>query len=309
VDLETVADELYGLRPEDFTAARDERARAARGSGDRRLAARIAALRRPSLAAWASNLLVRGQRDQVEPLLRLGEALREAQEALDGERLRELTRQQRQLVTALARQAMRLAAGAGHPIGEPAQREVEQTLRAVLADPDAARAWATGRLTQPLAAPTGFALMGDTAVREPAPARRPPAKAPSKAPAGATPGPEPDDLDRRRRRRELTRARETAERARRELSAREQEHARAGRDLADAENRLAELDRRVADLSGRLEQAEHDHRTTRERARSLGRRVRETDRALRKAERQAADASGHLDRLSDRHHPDGSMNG
>jgi hypothetical protein len=313
VDLETVADELYGLRPEEFTAARNERARAARSSGDRRLAARIAALRRPSLAAWASNLLVRGQRSEVvEPLLRLGEALRAAQDALDGEQLRELTRQQRQLVTALGREAMRLAAGAGHPIGEAVQREVEQTLRAVLADPDAAREWSTGRLTQPLTAPTGFTLTGGltglpggadetdgtagaagAALREP-PRRRPTAKKTAKAaePKAVT------DLAEQRRRRELTCAREAAEQAGRDLSTREDEHARAGRELADAEAERHRLDDHIADLTARLDEARGEQRTARGHEETLRRRLRETGSALRKAERRARDTTAHLARLT-----------
>ncbi|MFV0138119.1 hypothetical protein ACLGIH_34035 [Streptomyces sp. HMX87] len=64
MDLETVSDELYGLRPGDFTAARNERAKAARSAGDRELAEQIRRLRRPTLAAWAGNLLVRQQPDE-----------------------------------------------------------------------------------------------------------------------------------------------------------------------------------------------------------------------------------------------------
>jgi hypothetical protein len=60
VDLESTLDELYALRPQEFTAARDARAAEARRAGDRELADRIRALRRPTLSAWAGNLLVRG---------------------------------------------------------------------------------------------------------------------------------------------------------------------------------------------------------------------------------------------------------
>lgn len=91
MDLDAVADELYGLRPEDFTAARAARVAAARTAGDRALAERIGKLRRPSLSAWASNLLVREQPEQIEPLLKLGEALRQAHQDLDGAQLRALS--------------------------------------------------------------------------------------------------------------------------------------------------------------------------------------------------------------------------
>ncbi|MBT2394969.1 hypothetical protein [Streptomyces sp. ISL-100] len=156
MDLESITDELYGLAPADFTAARNERAAAARTAGDRELAARIQALRRPALSAWASNLLVRRQPEQVQPLLSLGEGMRQAHRDLDGEQLRELGRRQHDLVGALGRQAKQLAADAGHPVSEDVQHEVERTLHAVLADPDAAREWAAGRLTKPLSPPVGF---------------------------------------------------------------------------------------------------------------------------------------------------------
>ena len=78
-------DELYGLDPSDFVAARNDLARRLRREGDRTLAAEVATLRRPTPAAWAVNQLTRRHRDDVEELVRLGEALQAAQdEALGG---------------------------------------------------------------------------------------------------------------------------------------------------------------------------------------------------------------------------------
>ncbi|MFE5211194.1 hypothetical protein [Streptomyces sp. NPDC056600] len=164
MDLDAVAQELYGTPPEEFTRMRDQRAARAREDGDRELAKRIKALRRPTLSAWACNLLVRERKEETEPLLRLGEALRQAHLDLDGGALRDLSRQQHLLVSALARQAVELSAAAGHRVGEGAREEIEGTLRAVLADPEAAEAWAGGRLTRPLTAAPGFgaALGGGT---------------------------------------------------------------------------------------------------------------------------------------------------
>ncbi|WP_185923799.1 hypothetical protein, partial [Streptomyces sp. WAC05374] len=156
MDLQSVTDELYGLRPDRFTTARNARVAEARKAGDRQLADAVRSLRRPTLAAWASNLLVRERPDEARSLAALGEGLRRAHHELDGERLRELSRQQHVLVTALAREARQLAAQAGQPVGEDVQYEVEATLHAVLADPAAAEEWAAGRLVKPLAAPVGF---------------------------------------------------------------------------------------------------------------------------------------------------------
>ncbi|TMM17173.1 MAG: hypothetical protein E6G01_06890, partial [Actinobacteria bacterium] len=59
MDLEEVVGELYGLDASEFVAARDGRARAARQSGDRGLADQVKALKRPAVAAWVVNNLVR----------------------------------------------------------------------------------------------------------------------------------------------------------------------------------------------------------------------------------------------------------
>ncbi|HZC40168.1 MAG TPA: hypothetical protein VE343_05800, partial [Streptosporangiaceae bacterium] len=133
--LARAADELYAIPPAGFTAARNERARQAREAGDRELAAAIAGLRRPTASAWLVNLLSREAPDQVSRLLDLGEELREAQQALAGDRLRELSGRRRQLVAAATEAAGRLAADAGQPASDQVQREVEATLDAALSDP------------------------------------------------------------------------------------------------------------------------------------------------------------------------------
>src|SRR5690606_13878695 len=96
--------ELYGLPLDEFTAARDERAKELRADGERTAATAVRALRRPSTAAWAVNQLVRARREEVEQVLDLGAALREAQAALAGDELRALRKQQQQLVAAVVRQ-------------------------------------------------------------------------------------------------------------------------------------------------------------------------------------------------------------
>ncbi|MFF9134684.1 hypothetical protein [Streptomyces sp. NPDC014806] len=296
MDLDTVADELYGLRPEDFTAARNARAAEARKAGDRALAGEIARLRRPSLSAWAGNLLVRERPDAVAPLLELGEGLRQAHRELDGGQLRELTRRQGSLVSALARQARQLAAEAGHPIGDDAQREVEATLHAVLADPDAAREWAAGRLVKALEQPVGFPAAGAGAVRRAAPAgprdgtahglgrrdgtarkERRPDRARDKAA-------EAREAERRRR---VAQAREDAEAARRELDAAQREATAAESEAAEAERRAEELRQRVAELRERLREAEAGQREAHTAEKDARERARAADRRLRDSRRHA----------------------
>ncbi|MFC8241467.1 hypothetical protein [Streptomyces chartreusis] len=289
MDLETVADELYRLRPEEFTAARAARMAEARTAGDRALADRIGKLRRPSLSAWAGNLLVHESPGEVEPLLRLGEGLRQAHRDLDGAQLRELSRQQRVLITALSRQAGQLAAQAGHPITEAARHEVGNTLRAVLADPDAAREWASGRLVRPLAAGTGFPAMAEGTA--PAPPR--PAAKTSKT-AKSTGAGKAAAAERRRR---LTRARKEADRAARELRTREKAAATASREAFAAKKKWDEAQQRVSDLTAELQHAREAQQQARSAERTARERARTADRGVREARRKADAAAEEMQRL------------
>ena len=54
-------DALYGLALDEFVPARDALAKRARAEGRREDAAAIAALRKPSVAAWAANQAIRSQ--------------------------------------------------------------------------------------------------------------------------------------------------------------------------------------------------------------------------------------------------------
>src|SRR5690242_7522823 len=116
-ELDTVADDLYGRAPDEFTAARDEHVKKARAAGNAPLAREIAKLRRPTQSAWLINLLWRDQREVMEQFFEVADALRQAQAAAQGAELRELTNQRRQLENAMVRQARALAAQAGVDIG------------------------------------------------------------------------------------------------------------------------------------------------------------------------------------------------
>jgi peptidoglycan hydrolase CwlO-like protein len=188
VDLMAAADELYSLRPEEFVPRRTSLAAEAKDGGDKSLAAEIKKLVKPTTAAWVVNMLVRHEPDQVEQVLGLGAALREAQASMAGDELRQLGRQRRQLTAAVTREARALAAELGQKIGDPVATQVEDTLHAAMVDEDAAKAVRTGLLVKPLAVAgteaadvvesvAVAAAMGETAVRR-APAPRPGKKAP-----------------------------------------------------------------------------------------------------------------------------------
>jgi hypothetical protein len=148
VGLDEIADELYGLPPEDFIGARDDRAATAKAAGDTGLAKQIAALRRPTKAAWVANQLARQRPAELDGLLNLSNALGDAQRTLDGDQLRSLSTQRHQLVAAMSRAARGLAQQAGQPVSDSVEREVQDILEASLADPEAADELRRGRLTK-----------------------------------------------------------------------------------------------------------------------------------------------------------------
>jgi hypothetical protein len=254
--LAEAADELYALPPAEFRAARDERADQARAAGNRELAAAIRKLRRPTVSAWLVNRLVRDAGGQVGELLQLGEALQEAQSALAGDRLRELSERRRILVPALTRKARQLAAAAGQPVSDQAERELTGTLEAALADRETADAVRSGRLTRALSyaglggadAFAAVAAPGGTAGA----AREETGEARGQA-GGARGG-------RRERGRPAGRAGSGRAKAEPDRSAREAEAAR--RDLADAEaaareaaGALAAAEQQAATTAGQHEAA------------------------------------------------------
>jgi hypothetical protein len=162
-------DELFGLPPEEFVAARDELARRLRREGDAEAAKRVKALRRPPLSAWAVNQLARGRGPGLDALLAAGERLRAAhQAALAGEgaaELRAAARAEREAVAGLVKAAMALLGETGHATTDATHDRVAATLHAAAASPEAADLVRHGRLTADLD-PSGFGTAPDGAFDE-----------------------------------------------------------------------------------------------------------------------------------------------
>ncbi|MCW2735928.1 hypothetical protein [Nocardioides sp.] len=145
-----IADDLYAMSLADFTPARD--ALVKEHKGDKALAAGIKGLRKASLAAWVVNLLVRRDPDQVDQVLAVGAALRDAQENLDATQLREFTKQRRQLTASVTTAARRMAREEGVKTTQSVADQIEATLTAAMLEPDAAKAVRSGLLVTSLAA-------------------------------------------------------------------------------------------------------------------------------------------------------------
>ena len=147
MSIDDVAQELYALVPEEFTAARNARAKEAKAAGDAELAAQVQALRKPTAGAWLLNQLVRRQADEVQQVLDLGAQLRAAQGNLGAAEVRALDQQRRQLTRAVAQQARALGQDAGRRVTDQVTTDVEETLRSAMVDEAAGAALLTGLLT------------------------------------------------------------------------------------------------------------------------------------------------------------------
>lgn len=237
-DLDAIAAELYALPPAEFTAARNREA----GMADRAIAAQVKALRKPTVAAWAVNLLAR--EGQLAEALELSAALREAQDDLDAAELSRLGRHRRQLVAALASRAVELAGDAGVTVSAAARDDVEKTVNAAVVDAAAAAAVLTARLVSPLEA--GAFEPSDLA------------DAVGGSLPGAQPAPARDDLAERRARKAAEKAAREAERAANEA---ERELARIDAQRQKLQERVDHAAERIDDLRRDLERLEGDRDT------------------------------------------------
>ncbi|MGI8721067.1 MAG: hypothetical protein ACR2JG_02435 [Geodermatophilaceae bacterium] len=149
-DLLTQAiEELYSVDPDEFMQRRTALAAKARSSDDDDKAAgkEIAGLRKPTRSAYALNQLVRSDPGAAPRLAELGDALRAAQEALDGARMRELSTLRRGLIEELADQAF---LASGHRSPAPGLREeVVSTLNAAVADQSVVEQLGSATLVRP----------------------------------------------------------------------------------------------------------------------------------------------------------------
>lgn len=152
-----IAGPLYALPYGEFVAARTAAAKGVSSVGvtpaeQRALAADVRALPKPSLAAWAVNMLAAHHPEILRELAELGESMQAAQSALDAAALRRLAQERRRLLAGAVTTAQLLATQQGRTIGAPVATEVEQTLRAATADPGAAAAVQSGCLLRALSA-------------------------------------------------------------------------------------------------------------------------------------------------------------
>jgi hypothetical protein len=290
-------DDLYGLPLDRFIPERGALAKALRADKRRDDAAAVAALRKPSVAAWAVNQVVRSQPAGVQALFAAGDELREAQSRLlagsgDGRALRAANEREREAVDELVRAARGLLSSDGHELSPAVVERVTDTLHAAALDEGARAQVREGRLERELRH-IGLGL-GESAdpfvVGAPAPRPRtaPAAAKPAKSPAPAKQAPaaqpaKPSTEERRAAREQAKRDREERERLEREraearkaartaeaaakrraeraghaLKAAEERRERAAQALAKADDALATAQAEAQEAVAALEHAQAD---------------------------------------------------
>jgi hypothetical protein len=336
-DIDDDLDALFTKPLSEFTEARDDLAKSLRQAGDREGAARVKAIRKPSVSAWALNQIARRYPQRMDALLEAGEKLREAQrgalEAGGAKGLREASQAHRALVNELLRAAPSLFSESGF---RAAGGNMDRVRDSLLAAPTARREdlerLERGRLTQELEPGDLSDVLGLMRGRPaPRPVEEPRARAKPAAPAiEAPPKAEkpaaPVKAEKPKRKaaakaqkperkaaslpREKARTTDREEKKKLAADARE-EKKRLAREQRDEKKRLAqeqrdEKKRLAADareekkrLAGaRKERAEASREAART-AKEAERRSAEADRLMRAAEEAEAAAKAAMDRARD----------
>ena len=210
---------LYALPLSEFTAARNARAKALKPN-DPELAAAVAALPKPSVAAGALNELVHEDPSEIRALVQSGKRLRQAQEAAvsgkNGADLNEAIAEHRGALDRVQRDLRR------RKLSGPTLEKATQTLRVASLDPDLWPLLERGLLHEDLTA-SGFGLDPGLV---PAGSKTPTPKPAARKPAA----PKPDRAAEKRRRA----ARERLREAKAALAEAEKRARAAARDLERA---------------------------------------------------------------------------
>jgi hypothetical protein len=297
-ELADIANGLYALPLDEFVTARAAAAKEAAGSG-KELPAAVRALPKPSVAAWAVNMLAAHQPDVLAKLNELGGRMRAAQTSLDAAGLRELARERRTVLAAAVDTARSVAEQKGRRISGAVATDVEQTLRAVTADEGAAAAVQSGRLLLALSADGVDTVELDGAVAVPGAVPAPraaPLAAPRSAaasPDSASPIPDKPRLQAVRQTPrpaspsalEKAQAAEVEAKADADAAVREAEERRE--QLDEAEANFSRLTAQTRDLRARLQSAEEQLERTRKLRETAAAEAKQSARAADKAQRTA----------------------
>jgi hypothetical protein len=246
-----IVEALYAETPDRFVSARTEHAARLKEAGDVAGSKALAALRKPTVVAWAVDRLARDHSGDVEALIEAGKALATAQRKVaaggGADQLHEAGTERRRLVDRLVRAAAGTLEKAGMSAARATLDKVSNTLMAIATDEDAADRVRRGVLDKELPAPAGFGDdQLDTALLASVTA----------LPKGkGTEGGSRGGAAAERRRRKEREARDRAERLAAEATELEKEAVRFERERKEAEKRAVEAAKAAAAARGRAETA------------------------------------------------------
>ncbi len=266
-------DDLYGLALDRFIPERASLVRELRSGGEREQAAAAAALRKPSVSAWAVNQLTRTRRREVDALFAAGDALRDVQAGVlsgraDARELRAAAERERAAVDALVQIAQGLLSSSGHELSAATVERVAETLHAAALDDDARGQVSEGRLVRELrhvGLGAGLGAAGAPAERQALKDRNTVKDRKAVKERKAVKDRKAEDAQRREREKARQRARAVERDAAREIDRAE----RALRSAQDRETRAAEALRQaqaaVQEAEAGVEAAAAAHRQAKER--------------------------------------------
>jgi hypothetical protein len=249
-ELEPEIRALYELPLAEFTKARNELVKRARAQGNSEQAESISQLNKPSLSAWALNMLPRLRESELGEVLRAGRQAELAQSSVlagsaDAGSLHEATEQLRSAARRLAAEAGEILVKGGHAAREETLLRIARALETCAVTDEGRRRLEEGAFTdEPESA--GFDLFAQLSA---APAGERPKPAEPKAPDKPRPLPGRERAEARRA------ARQAVADARAELRERRRERSEAER-AARAAEQAAEVKQREA--AAALELAERN---------------------------------------------------
>jgi hypothetical protein len=249
--------ELYGLPLDRFVAERQALAKKLRGEGNKDEAARVTALRKPSVAAWTVNQLARTQGPSIAALFDAGDELQRAQsDLLAGRRaasaLRDASRREREAVEELTEVARGLLSSDGHEPTQATLDRVGETLRAAALCEEARGEVARGCLARELRQ-VGFGAGDGGGLVGGGPGRVGDAGRAGDAGRGGDAG-RAEAL--RSARRAEAAARRAAEQAARQVDTAQERRDRAAEALHEADEALGAARERAEDAAAALRQAQ-----------------------------------------------------
>jgi hypothetical protein len=241
-------DGLYALPAGEFVAARNSLVKQLKADKRTDEAAEVAALRKPTVVAWALNQVAREDPDAVAILIDAARGVADAQRDVmaggDAKALRAASAAQRGAAAEVADAAVRLA-------GQNNADAVSATLDAALTDDDLTGRLRDGTLTETLDAPAGFGFGLGVDVAPAAPRRKPATKTAAKRTGTTKPAPagKADDAAARKA---AAAARKEVARLDKALEKAERDHGRATRSMESAEKALSEAEQMLADAQRRV---------------------------------------------------------